>query len=235
MSAAELSGATPAEGKRTAKKVDRHPWDWYVEQAWVTHRLCDVVELERHVHYIDPTCGNCTIPQALTDRGFMAFGTDKFQRTNSPLFLNEHDFIGDQMLLIEHWHPLSIVMNPPFSCQDGKLVRGLAEKFVRKALAIATHKVAVLLPVKWLASAGRVRLFQDFPPSIYILSERPSMPPGDKIEELGERLAWKRGKVDYMWVVWDLQAPRLNHARTFWIPPRPKLATDAQLPLEMAA
>ncbi|HWL48007.1 MAG TPA: hypothetical protein VNQ31_09865 [Sphingomonadaceae bacterium] len=198
---------------------DRHPWDFYVEESWVTERLCDFVTFEHHVNYIDPACGLCTIPQALTDRGLTAFGTDKFQRTRSPLFLNEHDFLGEQMLLIEHWHPLSIVMNPPFSCQNGRLVRGLAERFVRKALAIATHKVAALLPVKWLASSGRVRLFTEFPPSIYILGERPSMPPGDKIEQLGKR-AFSRGKVDYMWLVWDKHAPRIPHAPTFWIPPR---------------
>jgi len=214
---AELS-APPAGG-------DRHPWDFYVEQPWVTERLCDFVTLELHVHYIDPACGSCTIPTVLADRGLMAFGTDKFRRTDSALFLNEHDFLGDQMLLLEHWHPLSIIMNPPFSCQNGQLVRGLAERFVRKALAIATHKVAALLPVKWLASAGRVRLFTDFPPSIYILGERPSMPPGDRIEHLGKR-AFSGGKVDYMWLVWDKQAPRLPYAPTFWIPPRPKAANE---------
>lgn len=235
MSAAELSGAQPLKSKRKAKKVDRHPWDWYVEQAWVVDRLVDVVPLERDVTYLDPTCGLCTIPQTLADRGFVAIGTDKFRRTDSPLLLAEHDFLGDQRMLVEQMPRLSIVMNPPFSVQNGKLVRGLAERFVRKALSIATHKVAVLLPVKWLASAGRVRLFQEYPPSIYILSERPSMPPGDKIEALGARSAWKRGKVDYMWVVWDLQAPRLEHARTFWIPPRPKRIATDQLELEIAA
>ena len=210
----------------------RHPWDWYVEQAWVTERLCDVLDLEPDVHYLDPTCGLCTIPQVLAGRGLMAFGTDIVQRTDSPLFLNEHDFLGAQMLLVEHWRPLSVIMNPPFSCQDGKRVRGLAEKFVRKALQISTHKVAALLPIKWLASSGRVKLFRDFPPSIYVLAERPSMPPGDKIAELGKR-AWSRGKVDYAWFVWDKRIPRLDHARTFWIPPRPK--APAQIALELAA
>lgn len=213
MSAGELSAAS-----------ERHPWDWYVEQAWVTHRLLDMLpELERDVVYLDPACGLCTIPQALVDRGFSAFGTDIATRTDSALFLAEHNFLGDQAQLLEAANGLSIFMNPPFSYQDGKLVRGLAEAFVRRALAIATHKVAVLLPLKWLASAGRQRLFSEFPPSVYILSERPSMPPGDKIAAIGARSAHKRGKVDYMWLVWDKRAPRLQFAQTFWIPPRPKI------------
>ena len=45
------------------------------------------------------------------------------------------------------------------------------------------------------------------------------MPPGDVIEQLGKR-AHDGGKVDFMWVVWDLQAEPLPHAPTFWIPPR---------------
>lgn len=229
---AELTGPIRTGTNRKSKKPDRHPWDWYVEQAWVTHRLIDVAGLEHHVNYIDPAAGLCTIPQALTDRGFTAFGTDKFQRTDSPLFLNEHDFLGQQHLLIEHWHPLSIVMNCPYSYQEGKLVRGLAERFVRKALSIATHKVCALLPLKWMGSGGRVALFTEFPPTIYVLAERPSMPPGDKIAALGTN-AWKRGKVDYAWYVWDKQAPRLPHAPTFWIPPREKII--AQLEVAVAA
>lgn len=37
------------------------------------------------------------------------------------------------------------------------------------------------------------------------------------------------GKVDYMWLVWDLQAPKLAHAPTIWIPPRPKVKIQFEL------
>ncbi|MBX9859028.1 MAG: hypothetical protein K2Y20_05470 [Sphingomonas sp.] len=208
-----------AELPRLAGAGDRHPWDWYVEQPWVTHRLIDVLPLERDVQYLDPACGGCNIPQALTDRGFRALGTDRERRTDSPLFFAEHDWLGPQALLIEQLRPLSIVMNPPFSYQDGRLVRGLAEAFVRKALAIATHKVCALLPLKWMASQQRCALFREFPPAIYVLAERPSMPPGDKIAAMGDR-AWAHGKVDYAWFVWDHHAPARDFARTYWIPPR---------------
>lgn len=215
-----------AELPRLAGAGERHPWDWYVEQPWVTHRLIDSVALERDVTYLDPACGACTIPQALADRGYRAFGTDRERRTDSPLFFAEHDWLGEQALLIEHIRPLSIVMNPPFSYQDGRLVRGLAEAFVRKALATATHKVCALLPLKWLASQGRLKLFRDHPPAVHILTERPSMPPGDKIEAMGDR-AWSRGKVDYAWFVWDRRAPQ-RIATTHWIAPRePALKLEA--------
>lgn len=214
-----------AELTRRPDGADRHPWDWYVEQHWVTEVLLSQVQLETDVEYLDPFCGQGHIPQTLRAAGLKAYGTDIVQRTAEPFFLCEHDFLGDQYHLLEGLDGLSIVMNPPFSYQDGKLVRGLAERIIRRALATATHKVCALLPLKWLSSAGRYRLFAESKPAIHILSERPSMPPGDMIEKMGDR-AYARGKVDYMGLVWDKKAEPLPHAPTFWIPPR-KIAKEA--------
>ncbi|MFC4255692.1 hypothetical protein GRI97_17590 [Altererythrobacter xixiisoli] len=220
---AELSG--PPQGK------GRHPWDWYVEEHWVTHALASVVPLDRAVTYLDPCCGQLHIPEALAALGLPhVHGTDLFERApDHRLFLGCHDFLGDQRHLLEASQRLSIIMNPPYSCQDGRRVRGLAEQFIRRALAIATDKVCAVLPLKWLGSAGRYQLFAQFPPAaIWILSERPSMPPGDAIAALG-KAAFNNGKVDYMWVVWDAAAPPLlaadgtpPTAPISWIAPRQK-------------
>ncbi|WP_374414237.1 class I SAM-dependent methyltransferase [Novosphingobium colocasiae] len=225
-------------GELTAppKGMKRHPWDWYVEEKWVTHRLLDVLELENDITYLDPFCGLLHIPQALSERGFQhVYGTDLFARDpGHRLFLGEHDFLGDQRHLLEASRRLSIIMNPPFSCQDGRLVRGLAEKCIRQALSIASHKVCALLPLKWLASEGRYRLFTDETPiGVWILCERPSMPPGNLIEQLGDN-AYEHGKVDYMWVVWDKNCAPARDSRgtqfapTYWIPPREKVAAKAR-------
>lgn len=199
----------------------RHPWDWYVEQQWVTHRLIDTIHLEDDVTYLDPCCGMGNIPAALAERGLKAFGTDIVPRTDAPLFLGQHDWLGDQRHMLEAEGKLSIIFNPPYSRQDGRLVRGLAERMIRRALEVATHKVCALLPVKWLASKGRHQLFErdHRPTGIWILCERPSMPPGDVIEAMGDR-AFTDGKVDYMWVVWDKHFPALPYTPTNWIAPR---------------
>lgn len=216
----------------TARPIgaDRHPWDWYVDEQWVTQVLLERIGVDHDVTYLDPAAGMMNIPRALRAAGVCkAYGTDLFERSDDPGFLGVHDFLGDQYHMLEAEPRLSIFMNAPYSCQGGKLVRGLAEKFVRRALAIATDEVAALLPLKWLASEGRCRLFTEhMPTAIFILSERPSMPPGDAIERLGDA-AFNRGKVDYMWVVWDKRSPVLNHAPTFWIPPRPKPALAIEL------
>lgn len=212
----------------TAEKKSRHPWDWYVEEQWVTHALCQMIDLESHVTYLDPFCGLGNIPTALRDCGLSAYGTDKFHRVghNATFFLGEHDFLGDQHHMLEANHALSIVMNPPFSYQDGRLVRGLSLEICKRALDLATHKVCALVPLKWLSSETRYAFFMETKPQILIFSERPSMPPGEQIEELGKN-AYRRGKVDYMWLVWDKQRPNLNHAATLWIPPREKQALAA--------
>jgi hypothetical protein len=217
------------------KGSSRHPWDWYVEEKWVTHRLLDMINLESEVTYLDPCCGQLHIPEALSERGMTAFGTDLFARHDGHrLFMGEHDLLGDQRHLLEASNGLSIIFNPPFSFQNGRLVRGLAEKCIRRALSIATHKVCALLPLKWLASEGRFRLFtEETPIGVWILSERPSMPPGNMIEQLGDD-AYDHGKVDYMWVVWDKRSAAMTdvHGRpfapTFWIPPREKAQTGKQ-------
>ncbi len=205
----------------------RHPWDWYVEQEWVTERLLDVAPIDRSVTMLDPCCGMGMMVRALRARGLQAYGSDLFDR-GAPHFLGTHDFLGDQRAMIEQAASLSIFFNPPFSYQDGKMVRGLAEKMIRRALEVATHQVAALLPLKWQASEGRYALFsqpETAPVGIWVLSERPSMPPGDQIDELGRR-AWARGKVDYMWVLWDKRRrPHLDRegmpfVPTYWIPPR---------------
>lgn len=205
--------------------ADRHPWDWYVEQQWVTHRLLDCAPIDRAPLIIDPCCGMGNILHALHAHDIVAVGADLVDR-GAPSFLGEHDFIGQQRAIWEALPAISIMMNPPFSFQDGRMVRGLAERFVRRALEIATHQVAVLLPLKWLASQERYRLFNDETPvGVWILTERPSMPPGDQIAALGKR-AWARGKVDYMWVLWDKRRDPLRDADgraftpTYWIPPR---------------
>ena len=227
--------AAPPKGKK------RHPWDWYVEEQWVTHRLLDFAPIEADVTFLDPCCGGGNIVMALRDRGHTAFGMDMFDR-GAPHFLGTHDFIGRERTILEAHPALSIIFNPPFSCQDGAIRRGLAERFIRRALEVATHQVVALLPLKWLGSEGRVRLFTEeatAPIGVWVLTERPSMPPGDQIEELGD-LAFERGKIDYVWILWDKR--RCPHATnvgqpfvpTFWIPPRSAEAA-AQLELVAAA
>jgi len=229
MSGGELTGGvdTP-KGK---KKPKRHPWDWYVEQPWVTDQLIRTLgsEFFDDALIYDPACGRGTILDVFSDWAFPVMGSDIKRRLPADSFhyFAEYDFLtgrdGKIDTITTKEPVLSIVSNFPYSLQGGKLVRGLAAEFCLKALQVATHKVCALLPLKWLAGEKKHGLLTRFPAHSYlVLNERPSMPPGNMIEQLGDK-AFKRGKVDYMWVVWDKQVVTLpGETRTIHITPRPK-------------
>ncbi|VWX62528.1 hypothetical protein [Sphingorhabdus sp. 109] len=229
MSAAELtSGVDAPKGK---KKPKGHPWDWHVEPPWVVQALIDALPVnyfDGQVVY-DPCCGLGTIPTVFANPNrYEVIGSDRYQRADHrfPFFKSDFRTLSAEDIIFSagfNREAVSIVSNFPYSKQAGKLERGLAAELCRKSLEVATHKVCALLPLKWLAGEGKHRFLTEFPARFYIvLNERPSMPPGNKIEQLGAK-AFKRGKVDYMWVVWDKQVTTLpGETRVIHIAPRPK-------------
>lgn len=203
----------------------KSPLDWYVEEHWVTEQL---IEAELPIDgddtwgtVWDPACGGGNVLRSFSRAGWLVWATDiEFRGYASKGLFQELDFVGG-IEFVRSAAPkgrFSIVSNPPYSYQ-----KGISEAFVRRALELATEKVAMLLPVKWQASQARHKLFTEFPPArIWILSERPSMPPGAMVKALGNA-AFKRGKVDYMWVVWDVAEPTpLGETKWRTIAPRAK-------------
>ena len=207
-----------------APRPERHPQDWYVGQTWTVRALMQMVEFDRDQQHVvwDPCCGLGTIPCAFAEAGFVTTGTDIANRwlPTAPkhLFLGEHDFLGDQRHTMEYWAKLSIVANIPYGGAPG-----IAERFVRRALSLATDLVCVLVPLRWRACEGRFGFFQEYPPSLKLeFCDRPSMPPGSAlgaVDARGKPTAWKRGTIDYMWLVWDIRDPATDTV-TRIIPPR---------------
>lgn len=203
-------------------RPDRHPLDWYVEQTWTVRALMQMVRFDPDYLVWDPCCGLGTIPCAFADAGLDVMGTDLINRwlptAPAHLFMGEHDFLGEQRHMLDHWAMLSVVFNPPYSYADD-----IAERCVRRALSVASGKVCALLPIRWRASEKRFPFFQQFPPmEILEFCDRPSMPPGTAladVDDKGKLTAWKRGMVDYAWYVWDRHCPK-PATITRIIPPR---------------
>ncbi|RSU57225.1 hypothetical protein [Sphingobium yanoikuyae] len=204
-------------------RPDRHPQDWYVEQTWTVRALMQMVDFDRDATIWDPCCGLGTIPFAFSAAGFTAMGTDLVDRWLAweprHLFMGEHDFLGDQVHMLERMARLNIVANIPYGCAPG-----IAERFVRRALMLASELVCILVPLRWRACEGRYGFFQEYPPQLKLeFCDRPSMPPGTALAALDPKTkrptAWKRGTIDYMWLVWDLRAPTRDTI-TRIIPPR---------------
>ncbi|RWM29441.1 hypothetical protein [Mesorhizobium sp.] len=187
-----------------------HVWkrdalDWYVEEDFVTRALAKV---ERFVgSVLDPCCGQGNIVTALLASGVEAVGSDIVERApeGTPWFLGTADFREVAAIAQPN-----ICMNPPFFRAKG------AEAFIRKALSLASGKVAAFTDIKFLASDGRAKgLYAEFPPNrIWSISPRPSCPPGEYLLAGGEA---DGGTADYVWLVWDLTAPPPQAAQFLWL------------------
>jgi hypothetical protein len=211
----------------------RHPLDWYVDEAWCAEQLAMVLdgfEIERAegLAIWDPCCGMGNTMQAAFHRGLPVIGTDLVDNLaketfalgyGAPFYFETRDFLDVTAAPVD----CSIVCNPPYSYIDG-----IAEAFARHALKLSSRRVCMLLPGKWLAPgkdkkswSKRSQLFRhDHPPQAVLhFSERPSMPPGDRIAAMGKR-AFGGGMVDYCWIVWDVKRPTApGQTRTIWLPP----------------
>jgi hypothetical protein len=220
----------------SGRQAKRHPLDWYVEQGWEWEQIVRAIglrEQEIGAAIWDPAAGFGHSASRLQEMGFTGelilsdlvdrVAWEDFERPDAAKF-HSADFIEDYESERSR-APLSIWCNPPFSYRKYRLDQQsmiVSEAFARRALAIATERVVMLLPAKWLAM-GKKRsplVRRDFPPA-YILHfcERPSMPPGDMIAAMGGR-AYRGGMVDYCAVVWDVRNPTApGETRTIWLPP----------------
>ena len=167
---------------------DQH--DFYPTPPSATQALLDREAFGRVVW--EPACGDGAISEVLKQKGYRVISSDIVDRGYGRV----EDFLRSTR------RPESIVTNPPYT---------LAEEFVRKALAVTTNKVAMLLRLAFLESQQRYRLFKETPlESVYVFSRRLSMAQGG-----AERLS--SGAVAYAWFVW--RHGYRGEPRIRWLPP----------------
>ena len=183
--------------------------DWYVEEPRCTHQLLAVEPI--YGLTLDPACGQGNIVHALRELNIPAYGSDiKDRGMNPEWFIGECDFLNWTPVV----RPQNIVCNPPF-------FRGVGtEAFIRRALALATRKVCIFTEARFLFGDGRAAtLYSEFPPDrIWIITPRPSCPPGEFIVNGGKVGG---GTPDFVWLVWDNDLPisRRGMSMTGWARP----------------
>lgn len=158
-------------------KAVRATNDFYLDQPEATEAL---LKVERFSGLSwDPACGIGTIPKTMIVAGLKCVGTDIVDRgyrqqagPMSPVDFLTIGFPGDIA---------NIVSNPPFH-------KDTLIPWVDKALSIASHKVAFLLPLTFLEGAARTRW-------------RISMPPGEMLQR-GE-VEPTGGKKAFAWFIWE--------------------------------
>jgi hypothetical protein len=162
---------------------ERDRLGFYVEPGWAADAILDRIPLPGGLH--DPCCGIGTIVDAATRRDIVATGADIADRANGRFPVRD-------FLLDETTYP-NIVCNPSFEIAVELIKHGL------KHVVEGGH-VAVLVPLRFLASQERHALFKERRPLVLVFSRRPSMPPGNLLLERGERIR-KNGSDDFAWIV----------------------------------
>jgi hypothetical protein len=161
---------------------EREPNDFYVEPVWCSERLFEEEKFEGGVY--DPAAGMGRIVVSALKAGLKGYGSDLVDRgwdsTRTPFnFLTSptrerHD---------------NIVTNVPFI---------IAPEFAQLALKLTRYKVAMLFP---LARLNAAHWLKDTPLArVWLLTPRPSMPPG-RVILAGEKPGG--GKTDFAWLVWS--------------------------------
>lgn len=167
---------------------------WYQEPAWVSRRLFQVESFDRDQDFsnctiYDPACGVGTILHEAQASGYDTFGSDivKRFRGRSTFEFHKCDWLKPE--IGTPGHDVAIVCNPPFDH---------VEAFCRKAIELKVTKVAMIMLVRRLPAA---RWLQELPlRRVWLLTPRPSMPPGEWIANGGYIGG---GKQDFCWLVFE--------------------------------
>jgi hypothetical protein len=171
------------------RKRDSHIWareshEHYVEPPWCSERLFDE---ERFGAIHDPCCGVGTIVRSAWSHGLSATGIDLVYRGFPPEKMLHRRQVADFFLCSQAFD--CVVCNPPFN---------IASQFAQHALKLAIRKVAMIFPTARLNAAHWLK---DTPlRRVWLMSPRPSMPPGHVIAAGGKPGG---GKMDYCWLVWE--------------------------------
>lgn len=161
--------------------------DWYIEPVEAVEAL---LRAERFSGLSwDPACGLGTIPKAMVAADLEVDGSDIVDRYGGQFHVC--DFLTD---FDQPYEPVAnIVCNPPFK---------LARQFVDKALTIASHKVAMLLPLTFLEGQARAAWLATTPLArVHVFSWRISMPPGELLT--AGKVEAKGGKKCFAWFVFE--------------------------------
>ena len=188
---------------------DRASQNWYQEPPQCAQVLLNEVPFAGGVH--DPCCGKGTIVAVAQSRGIEATGADIEDRVNGRF--PRRDFFADGGR-----YP-NIVFNPPNDKRRG--INMLAARLILHGLDRVPYGglVAALVTSNFLWSQGRYVLFaRPEMELVLILSERPSVPPGEFLELYGEGER-KGGSLDFAWLVFRRGGRRGIDVAARWVGP----------------
>jgi|SRR5271166_3381780 len=194
-------------------EYSRDAYDWYVEHSDVSDALFGKLEAVGFDlnEFHDPCCGLGTIIDVAGRHGIQATGADILDRAHGRFAVR--DFLQDGRRYA------NIVTNPP-SRKTTEIVRHALEHVLPSGVVI------VLVPLNFMASQARYPLHRAHCRGAFILSQRPSIPPGDVLLKHGEQIR-KSGSIDFCWLMFSPQHPPGEVASICWLEPTTSLSARA--------
>jgi hypothetical protein len=174
---------------------NRAPNDFYPTPPEAVRALLSVESFDGSIW--EPACGNGAISKVLSAKGHFVISTDLFDYGFGTAGI---DFLREPSSRAKH-----TITNPPYG-------RGLADRFVRHALALSRQtggSVAMLLNLASLCHPLRHELFTKNPPAgIYAFDELICYPNGIPNPAIA-----RANNQRYCWVVWKAKH---SGRPTFW-------------------
>ncbi len=167
----------------------------YVEPQWISSRLFDVEKFNGTIH--DPACGFGRICRSAGAAGYISSGSDIVERG--------HGSVGNFLESEEARD--NVVSNPPYH---------IFKAFTERSLKVSRYKVAMVCLVRRLNAA---RWLQDTPlVRVWLLTPRPSMPPGYIVADLEKEGKTPSGGIqDFCWLVFDKQREYMAQPEIRWL------------------
>lgn len=202
-------------GKGDPSKYPRDPHDWYREPRFTPRQIMDCLDLgdPATTMIVDPCCGKGNMLDEAKARGYATFGMDIVDRHPAHNF-KRGNFMQIDIPDFATRPKLSIFTNPPYN-----VPKGIALAIIQKVLREVDFERAVfVLPIEFTCGQDRYwDLYRRTPPShVLFCSQRPSMPPGAAVEDMGEA-AFKGGMADYVVLCWTKGGPYRTECR--WLKP----------------
>lgn len=187
--------ATPIARSVPRRHPHRLPNEFYPTPPEATRALLSVEQFDGDIW--EPACGDGRIAKVLIDHGHAVISTDLHAYGHG---LSGVDFLRETAPRAKH-----IVTNPPYGW-------GLADRFVRRALALTRHtggKVAMLLNMASLSHPRRTTEWQQSPPArLYAIDDIVCWPE-DRYGPPPRHFTKHR----YVWAVWT---PEHQGPPSFW-------------------
>ena len=167
--------------KKEQKVKVSQPNEYYATHPSVA---MDLLKVESFHHYIlEPACGGGFISKPLIENGYEVLSTDLIDRSFGHGGI---DFLTSEFEKEKY----DIVTNPPYS---------LFIPFLLKSIELCHNKVAMLLPVTFLACKQRCKIYETYPPhTVYIYTDRICIVKNGEFEKYDATINPQM----YAWFVW---------------------------------